>query len=248
MLDKPDAYRFEDFVAATSRATSGDELFTLFTRAVGHYGYDRVLFSIPLDIELPEELNKHGLLLNYPADWMSYYIEKDFGRIDPVLKSCFTQSQAFTWADMEARTALTDAQTRLMRMAESAGLNNGVGVPVRTHSAMVAGFGLASSERRDAAHADPDILSALATQFYTALKRLYANTQADDAAPVSLTAKEIEILSWVAAGKTDEDIAVILGISRNTVDSHMRNVFRKLEAGNRVSAVVKGISLGHIRP
>ncbi len=246
MFDTADAYHFEDFMRDTSRARSGQDLFRLFARAVGQYGYDRILFSIPRDPEMPEELNKHGLLVNYPADFMNYYFEKDLARIDPVLKACFTQSRAFTWADLEAHSSLTEAQLRLMRMGEGAGLNNGVGVPIRSHNAMVAGFGLASSERRDAARFDADILGALAAQFYVAFKRLYARPLSTSEIPVSLTPKETEILSWVAAGKTDDEIAVILGISRNTVDSHMRHVFRKLEAGNRVSAVVKGIGQGHI--
>ena len=64
----------------------------------------------------------------------------------------------------------------------------------------------------------------------------------------SLSPRETEVLTWIAAGKTDEEIAVILGISRNTVDTHMRHVFRKLDATNRVTAVVAGLTHGYIRP
>lgn len=65
---------------------------------------------------------------------------------------------------------------------------------------------------------------------------------------VNLTPKEAEVLSHVAAGRTDDETAVALGISRNTVDTHMRHIFLKLEVNSRVTAVVKGIMLGLIDP
>jgi DNA-binding CsgD family transcriptional regulator len=121
-------------------------------------------------------------------------------------------------------------------------------VPVRGSRAVVAGVGLASSDRNDGAHAHRDLLNAICTQFYQAFKRLHQRPEMVAADVTSLSPKEREILSWVAAGKTDDEIGIILSISRNTVDTHMRNIFRKLDAPNRVAAAVKGITLGHIHP
>ena len=110
-----------------------------------------------------------------------------------------------------------------------------------------AGIGLASSAPHDGAEAYRDLLAAFCNQFYLAFKRLYAHTATPpDSKPLS--PKETEILTWVAGGKTDDDIAAILGISRNTVDTHMRSIFRKLDAGNRVTAVVRALMHGHIHP
>ncbi len=67
-------------------------------------------------------------------------------------------------------------------------------------------------------------------------------------AGVTLTPKEAEVLAHVAAGRTDDEIAAALSISRSTVDTHMRHIFLKLEVNNRVTAVVKGIMLGLIDP
>ena len=44
-------------------------------------------------------------------------------------------------------------------------------------------------------------------------------------------------------GKTDEDIATILGISRNTVDTHMRHIFEKMSVNSRILAVVKALTM-----
>jgi DNA-binding CsgD family transcriptional regulator len=248
MFDRPQLYHFEDFVRDTSRATGDETLFALLSRAVAQYGYDQLMFSVLFDRALPTELNRPCLFTTYPEDWMKDYVEKDCARIDPVLRAAGTTGYAFTWEDLEKTTIYTPQQVRFMRMAEDAGLNAGIGVPVRGSRALVAGIGLAASDRHDGAAAHLDLLNAICTQFYLAFKRLHMRPEASTADVTSLSPKEREILSWVAAGKTDDEIGIILSISRNTVDTHMRNIFRKLDAPNRVAAAVKGITLGHIHP
>jgi len=61
-----------------------------------------------------------------------------------------------------------------------------------------------------------------------------------------LSPREQEVLKWVAAGKSDHDIATILTVSVNTVAYHMRNIFLKLKVNNRVTAVVVAITQGLI--
>ncbi len=247
MFERTQQYRFEDFVRDSNRAPDGEALFALLSQAVGQYGYDQLMFSVLFDRDLPAELNRPCLYVTYSEEWMKYYAEKDYGRIDPVLRAAATSGHAFTWDELEKTTAFTPHQVRMMRLAEDAGLREGIGVPLRGSRALVAGIGLASSDRHDGAEAHLDLLNALCSQFYVAFRRLYAKP-APAADVTSLSPKEREILSWVAAGKTDDEIGTILSISRNTVDTHMRNIFRKLDAPNRVSAAIKGLTLGHIQP
>jgi LuxR family transcriptional activator of conjugal transfer of Ti plasmids len=61
-----------------------------------------------------------------------------------------------------------------------------------------------------------------------------------------LSDREKECLGWAAAGKSSWDIAVILSISENTVNFHVKNAMKKLGATRRTLAVVKAINLGLI--
>ena len=63
---------------------------------------------------------------------------------------------------------------------------------------------------------------------------------------VVLTEREVQCLSWTAAGKTSLEIAEILGLSEHTVNHYLNQVTRKLEAVNRTQAVVKAIRRGLI--
>jgi len=54
-----------------------------------------------------------------------------------------------------------------------------------------------------------------------------------------LTAREREVLEWIAAGKTDRDIADILGISPRTVHKHLQRIYEKLGVENRTAAAAR---------
>jgi DNA-binding NarL/FixJ family response regulator len=55
------------------------------------------------------------------------------------------------------------------------------------------------------------------------------------------------VLELVAEGLSAPEIAARLVLSPATVRSHLRNIFRKLEVSDRVSAVVKAMRAGLVR-
>jgi DNA-binding CsgD family transcriptional regulator len=60
-----------------------------------------------------------------------------------------------------------------------------------------------------------------------------------EAAHARLTAREREVLDWVAAGKTNRDIATILGASARTVEKHLERVYEKLGVETRTAAAMR---------
>jgi DNA-binding CsgD family transcriptional regulator len=67
-----------------------------------------------------------------------------------------------------------------------------------------------------------------------------AAPSAESAAPRprgGVTDRECQILEWVREGKSNQQIAVVLGISPLTVKNHLQKILRKLGAGNRAQAV-----------
>ncbi len=68
---------------------------------------------------------------------------------------------------------------------------------------------------------------------YQLLKEISLQKQANPL-PVPLTAREKEILSWVANGASNREIADRLYISEHTVKNHMKNILHKLRLDNRV--------------
>lgn len=73
------------------------------------------------------------------------------------------------------------------------------------------------------------------------------NGQPERSGKSILTAREMDILWGIAKGFTNAELAERLGISRQTVPVHIRNIYRKLEASNRSEAVFEATRLGLIR-
>ena len=61
-----------------------------------------------------------------------------------------------------------------------------------------------------------------------------------------LTQREHEVLKWICGGKSNAEMASILGISAWTVKIHVSNLMTKLVAPTRSHAVAKAISCGLI--
>ena len=65
---------------------------------------------------------------------------------------------------------------------------------------------------------------------------------------IDLAEREIEALTWSARGKTSDEIALILGLSKRTIDFHIDNARAKLGVATRIQAVVKAVTGKLIEP
>jgi DNA-binding NarL/FixJ family response regulator len=70
---------------------------------------------------------------------------------------------------------------------------------------------------------------------------------ADHAADDALSAREIEVLSLIAAGNSNKLIADQLCITEQTVKGHVKSILSKLQANDRTQAVVFGVKRGIIQ-
>ena len=58
-----------------------------------------------------------------------------------------------------------------------------------------------------------------------------------------LTRREVEVLTWVADGKSNTEIGQILGMSPRTVQKHLEHIFEKLGVETRTAAAVRVLTL-----
>lgn len=71
------------------------------------------------------------------------------------------------------------------------------------------------------------------------LQRITTTVFSEEKPRERLTAREIECLRWSAAGKSSDEIAIILAISSHTVISYLKSAMRKLDAVSRMQAVAR---------
>ena len=63
----------------------------------------------------------------------------------------------------------------------------------------------------------------------------------------ALSERELEVLTWAARGKTTQAIATILDLSPDTVKTYSKRIYAKLDASERVGAVLKALRLGLVK-
>ena len=71
----------------------------------------------------------------------------------------------------------------------------------------------------------------------------YADVAATPMAQFNLTPREHDVLNWLAKGKTNRDIAEILGMSPRTVNKHLEHIFIKLGVETRSAAVALTVGM-----
>lgn len=241
---------FTDFIVETNKAQSEDEIFALFQVQLENLGFDRVLYTLATDHTSIDQKAGHGIMRNYPADWMEHYTSQNYESIDPVIKHAFISNHPFVWDNMHSLMPFTQEQKRLLNESKEAKLYSGIGLGIHSPNNEIVAMGFASSCTGLELQLNTiSMVKALANQFhfaYTEFKRKTTKIK-EPAVNINLTRKEIEILHWIAAGKSKSVIAQILNISENTVDYHSRQIFRKLNVNDKVLAVVKAIMYGLVR-
>ena len=78
------------------------------------------------------------------------------------------------------------------------------------------------------------------------LGRMARHAREASALSASVTARELQILSYVSEGFTIRQVASRLGLSPRTVDTHIAKIYRKLGVTNRVRAIGRATELGLI--
>lgn len=237
----------EQFIEQTNAAWSSGDVFSVFEAALAEFGYDRICYSLITAHPSLGLKAGHGVMRNYPEDWMKHYIANDYVKKDPVPRNCFFSSSPFTWTEVTNSGRLSHEQLRVMNESQDAKLFDGIAVPFHGINGELAGVGIASST----GGVQPDRLmlhkiGAMAAQFHLAYTE--KETRFDHVKSVRLTGREQEILLWAAEGKSDSVVAEILGITHSAVRFHMNNIFKKLDANERTLAVVKAIRHGLIQP
>ena len=236
-----------DFVECTNRTKSLPDLFELLVVAADKEGFDQVAYGA-LTYHEPLHLDGHAapaVAMNFPSEWTDHYFERKYHRIDPVVVLTPCIARPFLWSSLQQRVGLEDKQKLIFDEAREAGLNNGISVPLHGPWGRVAVLSFASRADDSEPEAKMGHLNALASQFHVAFTDISQNVRPPHV-PIQLSGREKECLMWTAQGKSSWDIGMILKISENTVNFHVKNAMRKLGTTSRTVAVVKSIRLNLI--
>lgn len=180
----------------------------------------------------------------FPDEWMEIYLEGGAQIDDPMPDLVMRRGKVMTWEDAINGAKLTPAQKAFFKLARENGLTAGLGFPLwgaRGQNAFVA-IGLP-----DASVTIPlGTLRTVHTMLLAAHQKIVELSSGDIPEP-TLSEREREVLTWVAKGKSNNDIGTIIAISPETVATYMRRIYAKLDCNDRIGAVIKALRNGLIR-
>ncbi|MES0033568.1 LuxR family transcriptional regulator [Mesorhizobium sp. M0040] len=183
-----------------------------------------------------------AVMLNYPNKWQERYFKMGYDRIDPIIKTSRKRAAAFRWSEVYNDASTTEDERRVFDEAATFGLRSGISVPFHGPDGSFAIISFAQPSHREFQNGTISYLQLAALHFHMRVSQV-THLSATEGAP-NLSLRERECILWTARGKSSWEIGTILGISINTVNFHIKNVMRKLDAASRTVAAVKAVNFG----
>jgi LuxR family quorum-sensing system transcriptional regulator CciR len=209
-------------------------------------------YSDPLLTRAPDG-RTYAELFGWSRDFREDWERNRLHLISPIGNVCRYSTKPFVWRsrDVVGMTPLAgDTRQKHWHLTPERQIAGGLTVPVHLPLGRVGSMSwVARTEERPfeevlARHSTSLRLAALLFLDLVAGQR--DDTPA--AGDASLSEREVECLSWVALGKTDAEIATIIGRSIPTVRFHLENAMRKLHVHNRTQAAALAAQTGILGP
>ena len=202
-------------------------------------------FALTHHVDIREAPRPAIRLHNYPTEWVAWFDEQKLGPSDPVHRASHLTTVGFAWSQLPRMIKLTPRDVAILELAGCNGIGDGYTIP-----AHVPGESNGSCSFATLA-GDPLPLEHLATAHligafsFEAARRLWRVREARVPLP-HLTDRQRDCLVWSARGKSDWEIACILGIGRETVIQHLKDARERYGVARRGQLTVHALFDGTI--
>lgn len=237
---------FADIVSVINcleESTTENDLFKKLTDFTSSLGFEHAtlgLITNPTSIN--DSISKYGLS-NFPEEFNQKWVDENYIIHDPVIRYALLSNTVFDWK--LANEHATRFGKKIYAELSDFSIVDGICIPIQ-----VGHFpkGMISVSHKNPNFSTNDLtnLQLVCIHAYTKYLKLTNVCMAKEV--IELTKREVDVLHYVASGKTNWEIGKILDISEDGVKKHMHNITNKLDAANRTHAVTIGMRSGQILP
>lgn len=228
-------------IETCSRLARPEQILDTLSETLTPLGVDFFCF-----IFFPRENEKFEdvvLTCRVPPDWLALYTSRDFCRHDPANRHGQRVAKPFAWRDAPFNPEYETRAREVVERAVDFRVANGAVVPIHGPAGPIgnvwmAGYNFELTER------DAPTLHILGLYAFERLRILVGPKRPG---PRKLTARERDILTWVAKGKSYWEIGSLLRLSDRTVEFHVKQACVKLQTSNRAHAVAVALREGAIK-
>ncbi len=226
-----------------------EDLWEIYTRLLVAEGFDAILFGQARPAPgYPLRASPAGTMLisNLDKSFCQAYGGKNFF-CSPIVRWVANNSGVLLWSEIYRRRnrgELSSEEQKMLDLQKSYGIRGGITIALgETGSRRRAAIDLMTC-RDTATQADMERIWAEKADFLLLLTRVFHLKALTVPSVVTavLTRRQREVLEWAAAGKSVQDIAALLGISRATAEKHLRLAREMLGAETTAQAVARALS------
>ena len=183
--------------------------------------------------------------VDWPQDWLEFYQANGFVAHDVLPIESRRRVRPFWYSEVISRLKLSAKQKELYDAGVAYGWKDVFGVPIHGPGSLQGLVTMATRQELTLSLAECAVLETMARAVWERCRTAEGFGVGVADLP-KLTTREIECLQWAAAGKSDSDIATLVGIKPATAHFHVEQAKRKLGVRTRVEAVAVGVLHGVI--
>lgn len=219
--------------------------------AIAEIGHEMgfAYFALTHHVDIRRATSPVIRLANYPSVWVEYFDGERLGLSDPVHRASHRTNVGFAWSRLGSLIDLGPRDRQVLDLAARCGIGDGFTVPAHVPGesngscsfATQAGIPL-SPEQLPAAQ----LIGAYAFEAARRLWRMRDGAVHGVAAGARLTDRQRDCVVLVARGKSDGEIATILGLKEETVTQYVKRARERYDASRRSLLIVQALFEGEI--
>lgn len=235
-----------EYLLSLSNAPSMEHLWSLHTRKMAQFGFDRLLygftqFRTEQSLGDPEDF---VILSNHSPEYVSRFVHDGLYAHAPMLHWALENEGAGSWRQLTERFdsgKLTKRELEVMQFNLTMNVTAGYTISFKSVSARSKGaISLAAQDGLSQDDVDA-IWERHGTVIHLMNNVLHLKILTLPYSPPNraLTKRQREALEWVGDGKTIQDIALLMGLTSATVEKHLRLARESLSVETTAQAVLK---------
>lgn len=219
-------------------ATSLDDLAPILAAIAIEMGFR--YFALTHHLDIPRAPMPAVRLHNYPSAWADYFDAQRLGPCDPVHRASHMTGVGFSWSRLPGMIDLSARDREVLELARRSGIGDGFTVPAHIPGESAGSCSFVTTPGRDAPDDRLYLAQIVGGMAFESARRLVGVRPAPANRP-HLTERQRECVYWAARGKTDGEIAAILGISQETVILHLKQARARYGVFKRTQLAVHAL-------
>jgi LuxR family quorum-sensing system transcriptional regulator CciR len=247
-----DLARVQHFIDSSRQSSSQDELQEFIRQIREELGFAHFWLVQRVEVRNgdgdaeQQTASKVVALSDYPEEWVQAYVIGNLAAKDPVLRASHHAGVGFSWSEIPDMVDLAPEQNELFELGRQAGIVGGFTVPARARGLTSGSCNFAIGAGRPVPPANLLLAELVGIHALDASRRI-AQSNHSQLCRRTLTRRQRDCIELVGRGKTDWEIAQILGISPATVKEHIDDARRKYGVSKRVQIVLRAAFEGQIQ-